>query len=377
MVSALRPLLRTVAVTTRVLTTRELNRALLARQLLLERGRMALTRALEQVAGLQTQYAPSGYIGLWSRLEGVALRDLTLALERRRAVQATLMRSTIHIVSAKDFWPFAVGIRRSREETWRRTRKRLGDVNLHAVAESVRTALGDGVGRRDELIELCRAVAPDGAASVWNGLPLELVRVPPSGTWERRRADLYATAESWVGPEKSDEPTGLRLLLQRYLGGFGPATLADAASWAGVPVATLRPAAEQLRLRTFHDEEGKTLLDVPRASLPAAATPAPPRFLPTWDATLLAHARRTQILPEALRPLVFDVKTPHSLPTFLVDGAVAGCWRVEVKARGATLHVEPFEPLPRSALAVLRDEAERLVRFVEPDAVSHAVRVRR
>jgi hypothetical protein len=328
------------------------------------------------VAGLQTQYAPSGYIGLWSRLDGVALRDLTVALERRRAVQATLMRSTIHIVSARDYWPFAVGVRRSRREWWQRTHaKEVGGVDLHSAARKVRAALGDGVRRRDELIELCRAIAPDHAAGVWNGLPLELVRAPPSGTWERRRADLYATAESWLGPESADEPTGLKLLLERYLGGFGPAALADAASWAGVDVAALRPVAEDLKLRTFRDENGRKLLDLPRRPLPAPETPAPPRFLPTWDATLLVHARRTQILPEGLRPLVFDVKTPHSLPTFLVDGAVAGRWRVEARSRRATLVAEPFAPLPRTARRGLREEAEALIRFVEPDAVSYAVRI--
>jgi hypothetical protein len=116
------------------------------------------------------------------------------------------------------------------------------------------------------------------------------------------------------------------------------------------------------------------VLDLPRAPLPGADAVAPVRFLPTWDATLLVHARRTQILPERFRLLVFDVKTPHSVPTFIVDGAVAGKWRVEKSARKATLVLEPFEPLPRTARQAVRDEAERLVRFIEPDAVSYAVR---
>ena len=359
----------------RVLTTQDLNRALLARQLLLERSRLPLMRVLEQVAGLQTQYAPSAYIGLWSRLAGFALADLTRALERRRAVQATLMRSTIHIVSAPDFWLFADGIRRSREDWWRRTHaRRLGAVDMGAAADRVRTALADGVRHRDELVDLCRAFDPDNGTAVWNGLPLELVRVPPSGTWERRRADLFAAAEAWLGPSTVGEQAGLDHLLRRYLGGFGPAPLADAANWAGVPPTTLRPAAERLRLRVFRDEEGRELLDLPCAPLPGKEVAAPPRFLPTWDATLLVHARRTQILPERFRPLVFDVKTPHSLPTFLVDGAVAGRWRVDVSACKATLTLEPFESLTRGAERELRDEAEVLVRFMEPETVSYAVR---
>jgi hypothetical protein len=359
----------------KVLTTRELNRALLARQLLLARSRLSLTKSLEQIGGLQAQYAPSAYIGLWSRLEGFQLTDLTRALERRRAVQATLLRSTIHIVSARDYWPFADGIRRSRSEWWQRTHgKRLGPVDMESAAASVREALGDGVMRRDEVIDLCRTFDPTNGTAVWNGLPLELVRVPPSGTWERRRADLYASAESWLGPSPSDENAGLELLLRRYLAGFGPARLGDAANWAGVDAKTLRPAVERLQLTRFVDEDGKELLDLPRAPRPAADVAAPVRFLPTWDATLLVHARRTQILPEQYRPLVFDTKTPHSVPTFIVDGAVAGKWRVERAARAATLTLEPFAPVPRAAKRELLEEAERLVRFVEPDAGSHAVR---
>jgi len=272
-----------------VLTTGDLNRALLARQLLLERSRLPLTRVLEQVAGLQTQYAPSGYIGLWSRLAGFELGDLTRALEQRRAVQATLMRSTIHMVSARDFWPFAAGLRRSRVEWWRRTHARhLGDVDMASVARRVRKTLGDGVRHRDELVELCTSFAPDQGTAVWNGLALELVRVPPSGTWERRRADLYASAAAWLGPSASTEAAGLEHLLRRYLGGFGPAPLSDIASWAGVPVAALRPVAERLQLRLFRDERGKQLLDLPRAPLPGGDVAAPPRFIPTWDATALA-----------------------------------------------------------------------------------------
>jgi hypothetical protein len=359
------------------LTTRRLNRALLARQLLLERGRMPLTRALERVAGIQAQYAPSTYIGLWSRLDGFRSRDLTHALERRRVIQATLMRSTIHVVSAGDYWPFAVAIRRERHEWWKRTHARaVGDADMPRAEEAVRRALERGALRRDELLEVIRRLEPESVTPVWNGIGVELVRVPPSGTWERRRADIYATAVSWLGPPGIGEPDALDHLLRRYLGAFGPASLANAADWAGVGTTVLRPSAERLRLRTFVDESGKTLLDLPRAPLPGADTQTPVRFLPTFDATLLVQARRTQILPERFRPLVFNTKTPHSVPTFLVDGAVAGTWRVERAGPRATLRLEPFEPLPRGSRSALREEAERLVRFHEPDARSYAVRWR-
>jgi hypothetical protein len=360
-----------------VLTARDLNRALLARQLLLERARLPLPRALERVGGIQAQYAPSSYVGLWSRLDGFALADLTRALERRRVVQGTLLRSTIHLVSAGDYWGFALGSRAARQEGWLRfDRKRLSRSAMEAAAEEVRAALAGRVGGRDELLELARRRDPERPTHLWNGLAawVELVRAPPSGTWERRRADLYALAEEWVGPPSTTPAEGAELLLRRYLAAFGPARLADAANWAGVAVAELEPAAEALRLRAFRDEEGRRLLDLHRAPLPPGEAPAPARFLPTWDATLLVHARRTQILPEEFRPLVFSTKTPQSTPTFLADGAVAGRWRVERSTRKATLVLEPFGRLPAAARRELKHEGEGLLRLVEWEAESYAVR---
>lgn len=345
---------------------------MLARQLLLERSRLPLTRALERIGGLQTQYAPSAYIGLWTRLEGFRLEALTRALERKRAVQGTLMRSTIHVVSARDYWPFADGVGPSRQAHWLRTwgKNARGKVDLDEVAEQLRAQLAGRTWHRSELDALLRSHR----SNIWHGAWVELVRVPPSGTWERRRADLFRLAHEWLGPSDAGEERGFEHLLRRYLGGFGPATLEEAGKWAGVPVKKLGPAAERMKLRRFRDEAGKILLDLPRAPLPGADTPAPARLLPTWDATLLVHARRTQILPERFRPLVFTTKNPQSVSTFLVDGTVAGTWRVERMGTKATLRLAPYEPLPRGALPELREEAGRLVRFVEPDALSYTVR---
>jgi hypothetical protein len=196
---------------------------------------------------------------------------------------------------------------------------------------------------------------------VWSGagLWLDMVRVPPSGTWERRRADLYGLAEDWVGVSSATEAAGLEHLVRRYLAGFGPAPLRDIAGWAGLTVGALRPAAERMALRRFRDEKGRRLLDVRRGALPDGDAPAPVRFLPTWDATLLASSRRAAILPEPYRALVFNTKTPQSLSTFLVDGAVAGAWRYE----GGRIRVEAFAPLPRRARRQLEDEADRLAAF--------------
>ncbi len=227
--------------------------------------------------------------------------------------------------------------------------------------------MATGPRRHEELVEV--AGRSWGMVGPW----LELVRVPPSGTWEQRRAHLFQTAERWVGPERVEVDDALDHLVRRYLAGFGPAARPDIAQWAGVNVRHIAPALKRLPLRRFRDEQGKVLLDLSRARLPDPETPAPVRFLPTWDATLLVHARRTGILPERYRPLVFSTKNPPSVSTFLLDGAVAGTWRVERTPRKATLVLEPFESLPRPSLGELREEAERLVEFVEPGARAYGV----
>ncbi|MDP9297519.1 MAG: winged helix DNA-binding domain-containing protein [Actinomycetota bacterium] len=342
----------------RTLTERELNRALLARQLLLERSELPIVRAIERVGGLQTQYAPSAYVGLWSRLAGFERDHLTSALERRRVVQATLMRGTIHIVSRRDFPLFAEGVRRARRDWWLRAAHRQTDArSIDAAARRVRSFLSDGPRRRSEIVQ---ALGMDNVTFNGVGVWLDLVRVPPSGTWEQRRADLYGLADEWVGTPSATSEQGLDHIVRRYLGGFGPASRNDVANWAGVPAKALAPAFDRLRLRRFRDERGGELLDLPRATLPDPATPAPVRFLPTWDATLLTHARRTQILPESHRPRVFDTKTPHSIPTFIVDGHVAGSWRHE----GGRVRLQPFERIPRETRRALDEEAGRLAEFL-------------
>jgi len=339
----------------RVLTERELNRALLARQLLLERAKTPLPRALERIGGIQAQYAPSMYIGLWTRLGGLERGRLTRALERRSVVQGSMMRATIHLVSKRDYWPFVVGIRRGLRDWWLRTHGRGLDAKTIAANDRrVRRALEGRTLTRAELEAIL------GTRLGVAGLFVDLVRVPPSGTWERRRADLYALAEDWVGPESATEDEGVELLVTRYLQGFGPARPAEIANWASLDVKTTRSALERLELRLFRDEQGRELVDLPRLPLPDGDTPAPVRFLPVWDATLLVHARGTQILPERHRSHVFSVKNPQSVNTFLVDGQVAGTWKHEQ----GRVRIAPFGRLPKPVRAELEDEAERLANFI-------------
>jgi hypothetical protein len=175
----------------------------------------------------------------------------------------------------------------------------------------------------------------------------------------QRRAHTFALAEDWLGPCTASEDEGLEHLVRRYLGGFGPSNPKEIANWAGVPVTFLAAPLERLQLRRFRDEAGRELLDLPRALLPGAETRAPARFLPTFDATLLVHARSTGIMPEQYRPIIFNTKAPQSFPTFLVDGVVAGTWRFD---RGR-VRVEPFGRLTRVARQELAEEAERLTAF--------------
>jgi hypothetical protein len=339
----------------RTLTRRELNRAVLARQLLLERGDLPLPSALERVGGLQAQYAPSMYVGLWSRLAGFERSALTAALERRAVVQATLMRVTIHLVAPADYWPFALATRESRRRLWLRARPDAPQARaLAGAARTLRRRLeGGGTLSRKQIEAL---VGRPRAAAV--GLWVDLVRVPPSGTWERRRADLYGLADEWVGPEpRLTARAAGGHLVRSYLAGFGPASAKDVASYTGLAPTAVRALLDGLELRRFRGDDGQELLDVPGGPLPDPETPAPPRFLPTWDAALLVHARRAGILPERHRPRIFSSRNPHSLPTFLVDGAVAGTWRHQ----DGGIAIDPFEPLDAATLRAVREEADRLL----------------
>lgn len=340
------------------LSTAVLNRTALNRQMLLKRGRLSVSRSLEQVAGLQTQYAPSGYVGLWSRLENFERSRLTRALERGQALQGTLMRMTIHMVSAADYPLLTAGVRRSRREWWLRVSKprALDLCPYETIGELLARALSNGPLPRKALTELLQSHGYP--KDVWEGAGLwvDMIRVPPSGTWERRRADLYGLAPPHQPVPETD---GLRHLAARYLKAFGPATIGDIGSWAGVPISTLAPAVEGMAVRKFLDEEDNELLDLPRLRLADANTPAPVRLLPHWDALLLVHARRKAILPEEHRATIFSTKNPFSVGTFLVDGAVAGTWRFE----GSRVKAETLAPIPKRARRQLDDETTRLERF--------------
>jgi hypothetical protein len=343
------------------LSARQLIRCVLSRQFLLQRVDIDIPIALQHIGGLQTQYAPSGYVGLWSRLDDFERDSLTRALEDRSVVQATLMRSTIHMVAADDFWAMCAAIRESRRDWWLRIARsrQLPSISFDKLTDVLRAAMADGPVPRIELIGSMERAGF--AKPYWEpaGLWLDMVRVPPSGTWERRRADRYGLADQWIPRVDVSEEDGLRLLLTRYLQAFGPAALADGATWAGVPRARLEPVAATMDLIHYTDERGAVLHDLPGIDLADEDTPAPVRFLPTWDATLLAHCRRSGILSEEFRKVIFHTKIPQSIGTVLVDGSVAATWAWRNDHVGFD-ELEKLTPRQRQQVAA---EADRLTSF--------------
>lgn len=344
----------------RAVTARALNRTLLHRQMLLERSDQPLAAVTERMGGIQNQYAPAGYIGLWSRMRDFERPMLTRALEAREVVQGTMLRGTIHLVSAADYWPMMCGIERSLRQWYAKVHAReIGDNDLDAVVEATREELADGPLRMAELTRRLVARGFPEPAARWAGFSLPMLRVPPSGTWERRRADLYALAEDWLPRRAGIEDDGIELLIRRYLGAFGPAPVRDIATWMGLNVGQMRHVVDRMELRPYRDEAGKPLVDLPDLPLADEDTAAPPRFIAVWDAMLLVHARRTGVLPEEYRAAIFNTKTPHSLNTFLLDGRVAESWRHQDGA----IRLSPLRPIPAPERAPLEEEAHRLAAF--------------
>lgn len=337
----------------RVLTLRELNRALLERQMLLKRKRLGVQEAVERLCALQAQYSLSPYIALWSRLTGFQREQLTRALEGREVVKSTLFRITLHITSARDYPYFAAAfLPAAQEMTARVTPEQTAKLSrkVHAASKNPLTH------------EQLEALAAEEMGGRWRTRILApLLHLPPSGTWRFWGTPTLLGMKTWLGVDLPDREEGAKRIVERHLAAFGPATQQDLLRFAGVRVGDLRPGLEQLELRAFRDERGRKLLDLPRAPLPDGETPAPIRFLPKWDSSILAYAppERTRILPEKFRSTVIR-KNGDVLPTVLVDGFVAATWNIDRK-RG--LEIEPLRRLTKAERAEIDEEGERLVEF--------------
>jgi DNA glycosylase AlkZ-like len=344
-------------VSERVLTVRELNRALLARQLLLERADLKVARALERIGPLHAQGVESTYVNLWSRLDGFGREDLTRALERRTVVRGSLLRHTLHLVSAREQPLFAAAIRGARAEWWRRQAPQPYDARRIARAER---AFSEAASTPRLWSELVEAVGGDSFLARLAAIELGVVTVPPAGVWGYHGKPPYVLAQRWLRRPPADPDEGLRRLVRRHLAAFGPATVDDLCSWATLKRGQVKPILDELQLRRLRDERGRTLLDLPRAPLPPAETPAPARFLLRWDNLYLGHAsgERTRVVPDRFAKRVYTINTVMPA-TFLVDGFVAGSWRLE---RGG-VRLEPWRRLTRTERAELTEEAARLSDF--------------
>jgi hypothetical protein len=338
----------------RVLTRTELNRATLARQLLLERKQLPVTRAIERVAGLQAQWPPSPYIGLWSRLVDFRRSALERAVLRGDVVKPTVMRGTLHLVTARDYPIFFTAFRDltfwGNLEIYGHAAKAVA--GARALARDGRLAFADAI----DYLQREHGHGEVEARRIFHAVRrhAHLLHSRDTALWTTRPAAVY---EPHPEPGEVDLLVARTELVRRYLAAFGPSTRADIADWSGLRVGDFAPALEALEpLRRYRDEKGRELLDLGRAPLPPANTPAPVRFLPKWDNTLLAHADRSRVLPDELRKVVIG-KNGDVTQTFLVDGMVAGAWSSD---KGGKVTVASYAPLPRVARRAVEDEAARL-----------------
>jgi hypothetical protein len=340
--------------TERVLTLRELNRAVLERQLLLERRKLGVQKAVETLCALQAQWPQSPYIALWTRLSGFRKEQLTRALEQHKVVKSTLFRITLHITSARDYpWFAAAVLPAARETTPRVTARQLEELSRRVRAAAMKAPVTHAE---------VEAIAADELGQRWRTRTLTpLVHLPPGGTWSHYGRVQLRAMEAVLGVELPAREDGAERLVRRYLRAFGPATQQDLLRFGGLRVGDVRAGLERVELRRFHDERGRVLLDVPDAPIPDGDTPTPVRFLPKWDSSILAYAppERTRILPERFRTTVI-AKNGDVAPTVLVDGFVAATWDVGAKR---DLNITPLRRLTKAERVDIDAEGERLVEF--------------
>jgi hypothetical protein len=363
------------------LTVRELNRALLARQFLLRRRKLGVVDAVERLACLQGQWAPSPYVALWSRLSGFEREQLTRPIDRGEIVKATLMRATLHLVSAREYPAYSLATMEGRFGAWRPPGgPALAD--LDKLYGAVISFAGRTPRSRSEIQEFIAGHLPPSAAEnerlrnwfSWAAAATSgLIWESAGAHFEHRQLGRHVAPPAKL--RKAPKPdAAYELVVRRHLGAFGPATVGDIATWSSMRVPNIRAALARMKdVRHFSDERGRELIDLSGAPRPSADVPGPARFLARFDAAILGHAapERTRILPEAYRKgVIFSAEV---WPTFLVDGFVAGKWSIAVRPKEAILELKPFKRLARADHAALVMEGEKLARFYAPNSRSYGV----
>jgi hypothetical protein len=338
----------------RVLTLREVNRATLARQLLLERKRLSPKAVIERLVGMQAQWPQAPYVGIWTRATSFRREALERELARGTVVKATMIRQTLHLATPGDY----ALIRAAMSEMnfpWESSQAKLLAPSMRALAAGGPVATEDAL----EYLEREHGLTGRDARYAWRTARVRayLVHHHETALWSGRPGGRFVALDE---PEPHDPTEARAEILRRYLAAFGPASRRDMVAWSMMHVPEIQRALDRLEpLRRFRDEQGRELLDVPRAPLPEAETPAPVRFLPKWDNVLLSFADRTRVLPERYRKTVIRMNGDVA-QTFLVDGFVAGTWTVE----DGRVVTESFAPLSRTVRREVEDEAERLEAFL-------------
>lgn len=360
------------------ISTRALNRATLARQMLLAREKTSPIHAVSRLVGMQAQAARPPFIGLWTRLATFDRADLLTLIHERRVVRVTAMRATLHLMTARDY----ILLRGALQPALTR--------GLLSIAKGRRTVIdlprliADGrtlFGKRSAPFDAIRALltkkypqADERALAYAIRCAVPLVQVPDDSAWGFPAVCDFALADTWMGTPVSAVDAPAHALIRRYLAAFGPASVADAQAWSAL--SGLREVFEELRatLVVFRDERNREVFDLPDAPRPDEDTPAPVRFLQEFDNAILAHDDRSRIVDPAHRPLL-STKNLLVPGTFLVDGWVAGTWKIERKKHAATLWLKPFGKVARKNLAQVHEEGEALLTFAEADAERREVRI--
>ncbi len=340
--------------------------------MLLERVELDAVRAIERLAGMQAQYSPSPYIGLWSRVRDFQRKELEAALADQLVYKATLMRGTLHLVSAREFDLFRMASRFPRH-VWSEGPRQLVErgVDVEALREEILVALDERPLKKPELERAFRHRIPTDLPD-WVAFSV-IVSV---GAAINHHGDAhfghFAGSRYRRAPLPAADPEdAIRAVVRSYLAAFGPATRADLAGWLGRSVSTFAAALDSLDLITFQADDGRKLVDLPEAPRPDSAVSAPVRFLPKWDNLLLAYDRRERVLPDALRKTVIR-KNGDVLSTFLVDGMVAGAWEAPLRGR-AIITLQAFTALSVKHRRAVEREAESLLAWLRPDATAGEV----
>jgi len=340
--------------------------------MLLERVELDAVTAIERLAGMQAQYSPSPYIGLWSRVRDFKRDELETALAEQLVYKATLMRGTLHLVSARQFDLFRVASRFPRH-VWSEGPRQLAErgIDVEALREEILVALDAQPLKKPELQRAFRHRIPADLPD-WVSFSVIISVGAAINHHEDARFGHFAGSRYRRAPLPAADPeSAMRAVVTSYLAAFGPATRADLAGWLGRSVSTFAGALDSIDLVTFQDEDGRKLVDLPDAPRPDAAVAAPVRFLPKWDNLLLAYDRRERVLPEAIRKTVIR-KNGDVLSTFLVDGVVAGAWEAPLRGR-AVMKLEEFTAISAKQRRAVEREAESLLSWLRPDSTGGEV----